>query len=351
MTPVIYSMTHVIEAMEKLILDNNSSPFSPRKNSNISQAPMTLVDAERRAKGRELVGDSTWLSKKMIEDGCSLEQTLHVMEERCKDCETISPMLCVEQCGNWSVKKELKETSKLLSEASHPPKLLNAIKNQRRIVILNILSKYPLPIESLQKELKRYGFYHSQETINDYLKPLMDAGLLKQTGKRIGLTLYGRKVNRAVAKHGFSGQLPVNSRGQEEIILRSLLDGKKTRADLLRRISARNLSRTLRRLLERKLIAQSAFTNRVFYFRTKRATQLERLSPTQKRICAVIPEAGISARALAKQVGINMRRTYKYLRNLRGKKLVFRRQIPTNYKLTAEGRITAEFLDEIAHIE
>lgn len=260
-------------------------------------------------------------------------------------------MLCVEQCGNWSVKKELRETSKLISEASHTVKLLNAIKNQRRIAILNVLSKHPLPLESLQKELRSYGFSHSQETISDYLKPLMDAGLLKQTGKHIGLTLYGRKVNRAVVKHGFSGHLPVNSRGQEEIVLRSLLDGKKTHADLLRRIYARNLSRTIRRLLERKLVSRSAFTDRVFYFRTKRATQLERLSPTQKRICEVIPEAGISARALSKEVGINMRRTYKYLRNLRGKKLVFRRQIPIHYDLTTKGRTTAEFLDEIAHIE
>jgi len=345
-------MTHVIEVMEEPILNNNPSPISPRKkNSDNSQTPMARVHIERGARGRELAGDSIWLSKRMIDDGCSLEQTLHVMEERCKDCDTISPMLCVEQCGNWSVKKELKETSTLRSENNHSIKLLNAIKNPRRIAMLNILCEHPLPIENLQNKLRTYGFSHSQDTISDYLKPLMEAGLVKQTGTRIGLTLYGRKIHRAVVRHGFSGQLPIHSIGQEETILRSLLDGKKTRADLLRIISGRSLSRIMGRLLERKLISQSAFTDRVFYFRTKRALQMERLSPTQKRICEVIPEAGISTRALSKTVGINMRRTYKYLRNLRGKKLVFRRRMPIHYELTPEGRMTAEFLDEIANME
>jgi DNA-binding transcriptional ArsR family regulator/predicted transcriptional regulator len=345
-------MTRVIEAMEEPILNNNPSPISPRKNSDdISQAPMARVHVERGARGRELVGDSLWLSKKMIDDGCSLEQTLDMMEERCKDCDTISPMLCVEQCGNWSVKKELKETNTLRSENNHRIKLLNAIKNPRRIAMLNVLCEHPLPIESLQKKLRTCGFSHSQDTISAYLKPLTEAGLVKQTGTRIGLTLYGRKVNKAVVRHGFSGQLPIHSKGQEETILKSLLEGKKTRAHLLRIISGRSLSRIMKRLLERKLISQNSFTDRVFYFRTKRALQLERLSPTQRRICDVVPEAGISARALSRKVGINMRRTYKYLRNLRGKKLVFRRRMPIHYELTLEGRMTAEFLDEIAHIE
>lgn len=329
-----------------------SSPFSPRRNScGDDRVSMTYGLVDSRVRGRKLVGDALWLSRKMIDDGCTLGQTLHTMEERCKGCSVVSPMLCVEQYETWNVKKELREISRVLSEEDHRLRLLNAVKNRRRLAILNVLWGGFFSLEGLQRELGKRGFRHSQKTVNEYLKPLLKAGLVKESGKRFGLTLYGRKVHAAVVRHGFSGELPGHSEGYEERILRSLLGGAKTRGELLEVAPEKSLSRILKRLLDRGLVVNNSPSDRVFYFRTKRALSLERLSLTQKRICDAIPQAGISARELSRVVGINLRRVYKYLRGLRGKKLVFRRNVPVRFKLTVRGRSVAEFLDEIAGIE
>jgi DNA-binding transcriptional ArsR family regulator len=287
----------------------------------------------------------------MVDDGCTLGQTLHVMEERCKSCNVVSPMFCVDQCETWKVKKELREIDRILSEEDHRLKLVNALKNNRRLTILQILWERPFSVDSLQKELAKCGLHHSKKTIRGYLKPLLKAGLVRESGKRFLLTLYGRKVYDAVMSHGFEGQLPIHSGGYEERILRSLLDGGKTRSELVEVGPAKSLSRVLKRLLERKLIVNNSPSARVFYFRTKRALSLEQLSPTQRRICDAIPPSGISAGDLAEAVGISLRRVYKYLRSLRGKKLVFRRDVPVRYELTEHGRAVAKFLEEIAGIE
>ncbi|MDH5634359.1 MAG: hypothetical protein OEY30_00885, partial [Candidatus Bathyarchaeota archaeon] len=60
---------------------------------------------------------------------------------------------------------------------------------------------------------------------------------------------------------------------------------------------------------------------------------------------------GISSRVLSKALGINLRRAYKYLRNLRGKKLVFRRNVPMSYQLTEKGKTVAKFLKEVAGVK
>ncbi len=116
----------------KIVLKKVSSPFSPRRNSQSDDDQVSVAHAsfEEQAKSRKLVGDSLWLSKKMVDTGCTLEQTLHVMEERCKGCSVVTPMMCVEQCETWRVKRELRETSKVLSEDDHRLELLNAIKNE-----------------------------------------------------------------------------------------------------------------------------------------------------------------------------------------------------------------------------
>lgn len=332
-------------------MKRNSSPFSPLKNSrNDDRVSVTHGLLKERAESRAC-RDSLWLSKKMVDDGCTLGQALQVMEERCKGCSVVSPMLCVEQCETWKVKKELRETTRILSEAHHGLDLLNAVKNKRRLTILDILWKGMLSFDDLQSRLRKMGFSYSQGTIGEYLKPLLQAGLVKENGNRFGLTLYGRKVHDAMIKHGFAGWLPIHSEGYEERILRSLLDGAKTRGELLEVAPAKSLSRTLRRLIERKLIVNDSVPDRVFYFRTKRALSMERLSPMQKRVCEAIPQGGNSARDLSRAAGVNLRRTYKYLRGLRGRKLVFRRDVPVKFELTERGRSVAEFLDEVAAIE
>lgn len=335
-----------------LILEKTSSPFSPQKERcGNDSSPMTCATLKKELESQKLAGDSTWLSRKMIGDGCSLKHTLQVMEERCKNCSVITPITCMEQCETWKLKRELHETTQTLSRPNHGLRLLNALKNRRRLTILNILRKHPLSTKDLQRKLQDLKHFHSQETIQQYLKPLVKASLVRMTDERFGLTLYGQKVVEAMKLHSFEGQLPVNSGCKEERILRSLLEGVKTRDELLHSIPTSSLSRILKRLLKLNLIHSDSPSDRIFYFRTKRPAYMDHISPTQRKICATIPQAGISARALSKLVGINLRRTYKYLRNLRGKKLVFRREVPHEFHLTEKGRKIAEFLEEIAEIE
>ncbi len=287
----------------------------------------------------------------MIEDGCTLSQTLQIMQERCKDCDPITPMQCTDECETWKVKNELRETNKFVSMRIHGVSLLNALKNERRLAILQTLNERPLRIDELQSELRDSGYSHSRKTLVQYLKPLFNAGLIRNDPKRLVLTLYGRKINNLVEEHDFNGKLPIHSSGYEERILRSLLAGPKTRSDLVKMVPPKSLSRTLKRLRESGVISNDFPSDHVLYFRTKRALSMERLSPTQKSICHAIPETGISARSLSKTVGINLRRTYKYLRSLRGKKLLFRRKLRHEYDLTETGRTTAKFLEAIASIE
>ena len=63
-----------------------------------------------------------------------------------------------------------------------------------------------------------------------------------------------------------------------------------------------------------------------------------------------IVSEGISAGKLAKETGLSTRRTYKYLRGLKGKKLIFLRRTPKAYGLTCKGEMLASVLQELQNI-
>lgn len=347
-------MTHVIGAMEETILQRYSVPFSPpEKNHKDDRALVTRVHTTNDTRVSELhtsSRSSSWLFVKMIANGCGFNQTFQVMKAHCENCSVISPMFCVDQCETWKVKRELRKISKVLSREDHELELLNALKNERRLTILGLLQGKPLTINNIQMELRNRRFNHSKNIVSEYIHPLSDTGLVTKEGERYRLTLYGRKIHQAVKQHGFNGDLPSHSIGHEERMLRHLIDGPKTRKDLQNVVPSKILSRILKRLQALSLIKTESTTSHIFYFRTRRQLHLEQLSPTQRRICHAIPSDGISASALSDSVGINLRRTYKYLRNLRGKKLVFRREKPATYELTDRGKAIAEFLEEIVSI-
>jgi predicted transcriptional regulator/ribosomal protein L31E len=72
-----------------------------------------------------------------------------------------------------------------------------------------------------------------------------------------------------------------------------------------------------------------------------------RLSPTEKRVFNLIPQMGIPGRSLSSLVGINLRRSYKYLHKLREKNFVFALRTKRTYELTAQGREILRIIDEI----
>ncbi len=259
-------------------------------------------------------------------------------------------MICVEQCEIWRAKNEFLEMNGMLCRRDHVYNLLNAVKNDRRQRVIEALSERPRSIKGLQEYLKSKGYHHSQHTIaSEYVKPLVKAGLVKKDGDKHRLTLYGQKFRDVMNKFNMKNPLPPHSSCHEEILLKKLKDGPKSYADLVESVTQKSLSRSLKRLRENGLVTKSKSPNYVFYFRTKKAPK-KPFSPTEKKVYETIPEAGISARELSKEVGINLRRTYKYLRRLRKRRLVFTRKKPKTYELTPSGMKLANFLDETANL-
>ena len=112
-------------------------------------------------------------------------------------------------------------------------------------------------------------------------------------------------------------------------------------------LSPKVASRILKRLKTAGLVETPKERDYVFFFRSKRDPNRESFSPTERKVYDNISEEGISAKKLAEKTGISLRRTYKYLRGLKGKKLVFTRRTPKAYGLTDKGERLASLLHEL----
>jgi len=258
-------------------------------------------------------------------------------------------MVCVERCEVWRVKHEILETRRVMNESNHRHQLLNVLKNRRRWRTLEALCEKSRSVKELQRDLRQRGFRHSRRTtVEAYLKPMMRVGLIRGDGVRFKVTFYGRKIHDQLAGLGWrslSSMLPIHSCCYEEVVLKEL-DKPKTFNELASHVPPKSLSRILMRLRARGLVAKSLRTDYVFYHRVKGKPK-PRLSPTERRVFDAIPQAGIPVRQLSKIVGINLRRTYKYLRRLREKKLVVALKASRTYELTVQGREILKVLDEM----
>jgi len=290
-----------------------------------------------------------WLSK-IVNNTAELVEILKQADSICQYCQPISPMTCVERCEIWRAKNEFLEMNGMLCADDHVHNLLNAVKNDRRQKVVEALSERPRSIKGLQEFLKSKGYYHSQHIIaSEYVEPLTEAGLVKRDDAKYRLTLYGQKFRDVSNRFNVENPLPPHSRCYEETVLKKLKDGPKTYADLVESRTQKSLSRPLKRLTENGLITKSKTPNYVFYFRTKKVPK-KPFSPTEKKIYEIVPEVGISVRELSKKIGINLRRTYKYLRRLRKRRLVFTRKKPRTYKLTPSGKELANFIEETTNL-
>ncbi len=295
------------------------------------------------------INSRQWLSK-VVNNTAELVEILKQAESVCQYCKNIYPMICVERCEIWRAKNEFIEMNTMLLEDDHVHNLLNVAKNDRRQKVIEALSERNLSIRELQEYLKSNGYYHSQHTIaSEYVEPLIEAGLVKRNNANYRLTLYGQKFYDVSNRFNVENPLPLHSRCYEEILLKKLKDGPKTHADLAETLIPKSLARPLKRLTEKGLIIKSKTPNYIFHFRTKKEPK-KPFSPTEKKIYETIPEVGVSARELSQKVGISLRRTYKYLRRLRKRRLVFTRKKPRTYELTPFGMKLANFIEETANL-
>ena len=229
-------------------------------------------------------------------------------------------------------------------------RLLNAIKNQRRLKILQVLSTEPHDLEEIRVSLKSEGCYHSLNTVAKYIEPLIETGLVRTTSNRYTLTSLGKQIQGIVSGHEPVAFSP-HSNCYEELCVQALSSGRKTYQELTVIVEPSTLQRVLKRLEKAELIARNHSPDHVF-FSTIHGRSDEKLSPTERRILNVIKRnrgSGVPARGLSKLAGINLRRTYKYLSRLKRKKRITQWRKPVTYELTKKGENVARCLEEIAN--
>jgi len=97
------------------------------------------------------------------------------------------------------------------------------------------------------------------------------------------------------------------------------------------------------------LLTKSLNKHYVYYHRARNKTR-KKLSPTERRMFELIPPEGIPVKQLSKVVGINQRRTYKYLHRLREKNLIIALRANRTYELTKAGQQVLNALSEIENL-
>jgi predicted transcriptional regulator len=230
--------------------------------------------------------------------------------------------------------------------------LFNVLKNETRLHILNAIVKSRYSVDQLQQELKKAGYTHSQDTINEeYLRPLMQVGLAAEARDEYYATMFGGRLTELLEDFPeFVNVLPARSECYEETLVSALLTGPKTFQEVETLISPKVASRVLKRLKTVGLIETPEERDYVFFFKSKRDPRKETLAVTERKVYEGIPEEGFSAKKLAEKTGLSMRRIYNYLRGLKGKKLVFTRKTPKSYGLTCKGEKLASLLQELQNL-
>ena len=237
----------------------------------------------------------------------------------------------------------------MLNNPGYLKYIFNALKNETRLYILRTLVNGTYSLGQLQLELKKSMCSHSQGALSEeYLHPLTSLGVVSESRGEYRLTMFGSRLTKNLSGFTeFAQSLPTNSEGCEEEVLEHLLSGPKTFKEVEAVILQRNVSRTLKRLRSTRLIKTPTEREYIFFFKTKRDPNGEDLTATERKIHAALVPEGISAGKLASQAGFSLRVTYKCLKRLRGKKLVFLRRTPKTYSLTDRGEKLAAVLNEL----
>lgn len=281
-----------------------------------------------------------------------LATLLQTLNAECKNCTTTSPLECINRCQVYKLKNELRKLRETMDNPNYMKELFNALKNETRLHILKAIADGRYSVSQLQQELKKTGHTHSQDTINEeYLQPLMTLGLATESRDEYYATTFGGRLTEILGDFpDFANVLPAHSECYEETLLRSLAAGPKTFEEIEQVISPKIASRILKRLREVGLIETPEDRDYIFFFKSKRDPAKESLTETERKVYNAIADEGISARKIAKETGLSMRRTYKHLRGLKGKKLVFVRKTPKAYALTCKGEILASVLEGLSQV-
>jgi DNA-binding HxlR family transcriptional regulator len=281
-----------------------------------------------------------------------LATLLKSLDAECRNCAPTSPLECINRCQAYKLKNELRRLRQTMDNPDYIKELFNVLKNETRLHILKAIVNGRYSVSQLQQELRKNGHTHSQDTISEeYLQPLLSVGLATESCEQYQATSFGGRLTNILGVFPeFADVLPAHSECYEETLLRALLKGPKTFEDIEAVVSPKIASRILKRLRRVGLIETAQERDYIFFFRSKRDPAKETFTETERKLYDTIPDEGISAGKLAKETSLSLRRTYKYLRGLKGKKLVFIRRTPKAYALTCKGETLASVLQGLHEI-
>jgi len=263
-----------------------------------------------------------------------LSKMLRSLDAECRNCAPISPLQCITRCQVYKLKNELRKLRETMDNPNYIKELFNVLKNETRLHILKAIVNGRYSVSQLQQELKKTGHSHSQDTLNEeYLRPLMAVELATESRDEYYATIFGGRLTELLVNFPeFVEVLPAHSECYEEPLLRALLSGPKTFEDIENLISPKIALRILKRLRQVGLIQTPQERDCIFFFKSKRDSNKETFTTTERKIYDTIPNEGICAGKLAKETGISMRRTYKHLRGLKGKKTGFHQENPKSLR-------------------
>jgi len=286
------------------------------------------------------------------ENGGSMIEVLRSLDQECKNCAPVSPLECITNCSVWKLRNELRMLCETMDTPNFMKDLLNVLKNETRMAIMQTIVKGRYSIEKLQRELKKDGYLHSRDTlVEEYLRPLLNVGLVTESNDLFCSTTFGCRLSGLIGNlPEFTKMLPSHSECYEENILKALLGGPKTFEEVKGFVPSKIVSRVLKRLKTVGLIGTPAERDYVFFFRSKRDQSKESLTTTENKVYCNIPDEGVSAKKLSQNTNLSLRRTYKFLRGLKGKKLIFARKTPKTYGLTEKGERLAWLIDELSKL-
>jgi predicted transcriptional regulator/predicted DNA-binding ArsR family transcriptional regulator len=327
--------------MTRVKTGGNKNRLTP--NSNLH--PPNIRQKENKQMGNVL-------QPNRMGENHDLASMLKTLDAECRNCAPTSPLECITRCQVYKLKNELRKLRETMDKPNYIKELFNVWKNETRLHILKAIVNGRYSVSQLQQELKKKGYSHSQDTINEeYLQPLMAVGLATESRDEYYATTFGGRLTNLLGDFPeFAEVLPAHSECYEETLLRELLSGPKTFEQIETLISSKIASRILKRLRSVGLIETPEERDYIFFFKSKRDPDKETLAETEGKVYDALPTEGISAGKLVKETGLSIRRTYKYLRGLKGKKLVFIRKTPKVYGLTCKGEMLATVLTELQQI-
>jgi len=292
------------------------------------------------------------ISSRKAENNQSLSGILKSLDAECSNCAPTTPLECISRCQVYKLKNELRSLRETMDNPDYLKELFNVLKNETRFNVLQTIVNGGCSIGQLHQMMKKPDDNFSQQNlIQEHLIPLIRAGLVTEKRDEYCTTMFGGRLTELLKNFSeYVQALPAHSECHEEAVLQTLLSGPKKFEEIEAEIPPISTSRTLQRLRSTGLIETPTERDYVFFFKTIRDPNKETISASERKVYDALAAKGSSVGKLSKDTGLSPRRTYKCVKVLKGKKLIFLRKTPKVYTLTCKGEMLAWLLQEIQNV-